>query len=484
MTLTVSRHYMTTRYFRTVRADIDMFLTLAIRKESGRLVVVNGDGHLAEESPAGCSLKFDRREPFKLKPASADSAVDIIILDSSHSIPSPRIQSMLTGTQEAFRVDLGFTDPDYAPTTTTLALWLEYKSGAPRSHEFLAGGKLILIRLDYVQHFAGPPIEIMFKMNVFHGNDGKTAGNAESVVTARETPNNIQFRAGSNVSDWELMEVRFRDSLSSPGATIEWGEGNAIYTRWRVEAGESNDPQHPEANPILALEGLVVKEGSRLDSLPPESKRLLKSGSSLTFLIWRTKAAWRLPSSRCHLVTTPGIYVVDDEVFTAPTEHSMRWQLQSVLELSRRGDYMTDTMNWDEYIQSPISMGPRVLVPYCFVVPVSQEPNFSRPSGMCPLPHASMPGTDGSRKSVLVIRHGKRDGFRLDLSKRKAGNSRARTKLPVNSAPPKYSSIPHPLLELDRQALPTEASQEEVARAVANFSGSIARDTQAGFLLI
>ena len=68
-------------------------------------------------------------------------------------------------------------------------------------------------------------------MKVFHGHDEKAAGTGETVISVQENPENIKIRPGSNVSEWELMEERFRETLSSPGSTIEWSEGNAIYTR-------------------------------------------------------------------------------------------------------------------------------------------------------------------------------------------------------------------------------------------------------------
>lgn len=61
---------------------------------------------------------------------------------------------------------------------------------------------------------SGPVLDIIFKMKVLHGHDEKSSGTMETIISAREMPGNIQFRAGSNVSDWELRVVQFRNSLN------------------------------------------------------------------------------------------------------------------------------------------------------------------------------------------------------------------------------------------------------------------------------
>ena len=50
-------------------------------------------------------------------------------------------------------------------------------------------------------------------MKVFHGHDEKAAGTGETVISVQENPENIKIRPGSNVSEWELMEERFRETL-------------------------------------------------------------------------------------------------------------------------------------------------------------------------------------------------------------------------------------------------------------------------------
>ena len=154
------------------------------------------------------------------------------------------------------------------------------------------------------------------------------------------------------------------------------------HYRWRVDAGNSNDPRDATSQPSLALEGLVLKGGPRLDSLPPETRRILASGSCQTFLLWKTSASWYMPCSRAGMVTTPGICVVDSEVFPAPSPHLVRWHVQHVLDQCRRGCYVSETSDWDTYVANPTSIMSRTSIPFLFVVPVSKSPVFKLPTGM------------------------------------------------------------------------------------------------------
>ena len=72
--------------------------------------------------------------------------------------------------------------------------------------------------------------------------------------------------------------------------------------------------------------------------------------------------------------------------------------------------------------------------------------------------------------------HGRRKGFVLDLDRRSS-----QIKLPSNTAKPKYSNIPHPLMRLTRLALPSGSQPGIVENAVEKFSASVTLDTQAGY---
>ena len=90
-----------------------------------------------------------------------------------------------------------------------------------------------------------------------------------------------------------------------------------------MRSGASYNPESPEAVPVLMLEGLVLEKGKRLESLPPESRNVLSSGLSLTFLLWSTPASWFMPDLRHGLVTTPGIS--SNDAYFAPSDASVRF---------------------------------------------------------------------------------------------------------------------------------------------------------------
>ena len=117
-----------------------MSMTLAIRKESGRPVNINNEGFLSDYAVSWVNLKIDRKDPFKLVPVDDESSVDVEVIDSSVCIPSDRLEAMKTGPVEQFRHSIGFTDPASIPEGITVAVWLQYRNGAPRLHEFILGG--------------------------------------------------------------------------------------------------------------------------------------------------------------------------------------------------------------------------------------------------------------------------------------------------------------------------------------------------------
>ena len=65
----------------------------------------------------------------------------------------------------------------------------------------------------------------------------------------------------------------------------------------------------------------------------------------------------------------------------------------------------------------------------------------------------------------------------MDLERRK----REKLAFPLANAPPKYSTIPHPLMRLSRLALPTGSDPETIEKAVEIFSSSVTRETQGGY---
>ena len=107
------------------------------------------------------------------------------------AIPPPRVVAMMTESVETFRVSTGFAGQS-GPDNLTVAVWLEKYRGVPRMHEYLLGG---------------PELNIEFKLKAFKGFDNKSAGKPETSTSANIQPSQIRFRPGSNVGDWEPIEV-------------------------------------------------------------------------------------------------------------------------------------------------------------------------------------------------------------------------------------------------------------------------------------
>ena len=366
-----------------------MFLTVAICKDTGKLVLLNQQGAMASEAVTGTLLIIDSANPFALQPIS--SGLEVKVLPLTEALPSSRIQAMMAGPPEAFRAEIGFSNPESAPAQPTIALWLAVREdGVPKTHEFLVGG---------------PSIDVKFTMARFFGLDGKSAGGADVEIQARQDTSLMKFRQGSNVSEWELLHVKFQDSLSSPGYSIDWSEGAAIYVRWRVSADPStNEPGHVGH---LVLEALVLKGGPVLESLAPKVKSPLSSGAATTFFLFSTTAVWHGASSRCGLAITPGLFM-GSEPSTQPSEAALRWKIGMVLEQARRGSF-TKGLDWEEYLKDPTLSRPQKPVPISFVVPLAEDPSFQLPSDRG-LPSAQHPdqlakALHGVAKAAVNARH-------------------------------------------------------------------------------
>ena len=202
-----------------------------------------------------------------------------------------------------------------------------------------------------------------------------------------------------------------------------------------------------------------------MDSLPQHKKTVLKSGSATTLALWETELDWFNPLPLSGLETTPGLYVPDCETVGYPSDCSVRWMTQYALTMTRRGSAFTDPAQIATYLENPENIW-LPSPPFKFVVPSVESPHFVKPSG-------KSNGIVQSGKAT--IGHGKRKGLVIDLVKRR--KVEAETRMPTNTAPPKYSKVPHPLFELSAAALPAEASEEELEIARGMFSASVTTGT-------
>ena len=156
-----------------------------------------------------------------------------------------------------------------------------------------------------------------------------------------------------------------------------------------------------------------------------------------------------------------------------PSDVVFRWNVQNILQMTRRGGYATGS-DWFDFLDRPRAIYPKNLVPFELVLPMEEEPDFRRPAGIELQSYKVLLQAHFADK--ITIFSGKRKGFQLDLSRRKNA-----IKIPVPSAKPKYSVEPNPLLKLDHSAVPSDASEKDWLKAIGFFSCSIASSTQANY---
>ena len=64
----------------------------------------------------------------------------------------------------------------------------------------------------------------------------------------------------------------------------------------------------------------------------------------------------------------------------SPSDLMLRYGLQTILHLTRRGAY-SDGMDYSAYMENPKPIFPADRVPFSLVIPLAQSPDFKRPSG-------------------------------------------------------------------------------------------------------
>ena len=330
-------------------------ITVTIDRETLKPVFVNEEGSTSHEGCLGAEFVLDKRDVFAQR--STSDGIAVTVLPDSSFMSIPRIVTLTCGTVEQYRTEIGFSDPTLAPTIPTVAVWMIFRHGIPVSHEFLVGG---------------PCLEIAFQICKFFGRDEKNC-NPGMVITARQDPSAIKFRSGSNVTSWEPIQMQFRNSISSIGASISFEEGPGVYVRWAIEGDpESNDPGRKA---LLSLQGMVLKDGPRFENLSAETKQEMLSGSSLSFHLWSMQTVWYAPSMGSHLATQPGLFTPDLANTSPPSDIMLRYGLQTILQQTRRGQY-TDGMDWDAYMENPKAIYPAERVPFSLVLPLTESPEY------------------------------------------------------------------------------------------------------------
>ena len=203
-------------------------------------------------------------------------------------------------------------------------------------------------------------------VGMFMGLDGLLGGKPETKLIMRQKTTGIKIRQGSHVSDWERIEERFADSISSPGLVIEdWKEACPIMTRWAVKA----DPASSDSKKLcLVLEGMPCGNVD-LEKLDQGAKKVVHGGTTRTFLLWSTEASWYAPSSK--LCTNPGVFI-EDKRDPPLTDPFIRLHVQWAMEMSRRRQYVTDARDWFEFLEAPVKVPSPTPLPMGFVFPTGK----------------------------------------------------------------------------------------------------------------
>ena len=128
------------------------FVTLAINGKTGQLVFIDSQGNMATKAPRGMKVMVDRKNPHALEPTT--NGVDVVRLGTEHLIPDTRLDRMVSGPVESFRVKSGLAEEDLFLEKPTIALWINFDSHDYKTHEFIVAGALLNIDFS-MKNFLG-----------------------------------------------------------------------------------------------------------------------------------------------------------------------------------------------------------------------------------------------------------------------------------------------------------------------------------------
>ena len=231
---------------------------------------VNTEGLVTYTATEDTPIRIDKINPFQVLSVDEENSIEVYILPKTAEIPRKRIEYMISGPVEQFRSKTKLTD---AGKTPVVGLWLEFRDGAPKRHEFIVGGD---------------PLNITIPLKNMGGCENLAIGNPDSVILAKQKTSDLRFRPGSNVTEWMGIEERFASSLSTPGFVVDWA-ASAILTRFKIEASpESNK----DCKVTIKLEAIIFSPDLPYSSVPPEAKEVLVGGAPMTFLLWSIAMKW------------------------------------------------------------------------------------------------------------------------------------------------------------------------------------------------
>ena len=167
------------------------YQSLVFRPETGRIMIMNHAGEVSSEAKDGVELRFNQQRPFDTKFPSIDSSVVIQRLPVSAVLPDWKINGMVTGKPEEFRVALGFTSKETSPLVPTVAIWASVKSKKMTNYELILGG---------------PDLNVFFPMSKFLGLDGKSQGSMDTIISLTQPTASLRFIKRNSVTEWNLIQ--------------------------------------------------------------------------------------------------------------------------------------------------------------------------------------------------------------------------------------------------------------------------------------
>ena len=320
--------------------------SLTISKTSGTVKFVSPEGEVSDTRHPEVPLLVDRYDPFRQVPVLHTRAAEVTLLTAGAELSPGVINEMKCGSAQQYRAKINLTDS----RSLRVGLWLEYRHGAPKRHQFLVGGEQLAIEFPLTNDLV--PLDMM------------PENFAELLVLARQRTSAIKFKSGSHVTDWAPIQHMFSDSLDVPGMAIDWSKIDPVWVRWALKAAPQSNI---ETTASLVLEALPCGK-TDMSNLSRESKSVIKGGAVKTFFLWSMDAAWVSPMPGCFLPMTPGIHLksTDDPPVTDPM---IRWFIANALEMSRRGCYYEASQcNWWDYLAKPTKEPAPLAVPMAFVL--------------------------------------------------------------------------------------------------------------------
>ena len=322
--------------------------------------------NLPQEPGSSVPKVFRTLAPYGDVYSSVAETVEIVTLPAWATVPNSVIARWPQGSLQQVSAELGFTHSESRPSELTAALKLEFRTGVLKSYLFLLGG---------------PELDISFPFSKILGLENRSAGGPEAMLNMKIDPSSIKFISNHGVSDYKLMQDKFRSSLSHPGVDHVWSDGPGIYTRFRVSPSVCSN--EPGVNATLYLEACILPGGAVWNPLTSEVRKILRRNSSYSIVLWSTELVWYSPDSKTGLITSPCLDMNGDSVeCPLPTDAYVRFCVHMAIQDARKGGHLENGAQWTQYIEDPgkLTAVPYQIPPYKLVLNMNPNPTFRKPS--------------------------------------------------------------------------------------------------------